>query len=222
MFKLVSKITHIELIALFITLGGLSNAVLANGIQDSLACIEQIKQEPKLALLKNKVALASPKGQTFSMLVDSTFPTEQERPLIQIWVDMKSSCASKVIDDASIEQSIRDAQQRMNDSFIEIAVDLYQGKLTFGDFAKKRVSIEKSFITESEANKQNLNASQNKIDSVGIKLSTDNCNSLKKQQSLICSTNPTFQPVSLFDEIKSAGNVGECTKLTNQINTSCK
>jgi len=114
----------------------------------------------KVELFREPTAGAPP----FSIMANDTFPTDAERAAISQWATIRDGClkranASMVVpnatgNDASYLQrrfsAIRDVQA--NVGYLILA--LYQQKLTYGEFARKRYEINRDALAALDAMRQ--------------------------------------------------------------------
>ncbi len=128
------------------------------------SCFNAIKIDPALSSISNKVALSSTQDQSFEMLANREKPANNEKNAIKYWRESRLTCFSKM-----------EAYQRQNNTANELIalnstaksvqdeliIQLYQGSLTYGDFARKRQAIaDSTMVAEMQINneiaKQNL------------------------------------------------------------------
>lgn len=88
----------------------------------------------------------------FAMLSDNTFPSEAERTAIQKWASMRDECLAErdrifskpVRMNGYVSVIIREdigVARQQNAALTELIVALYEQKLTYGEFARKRHEI---------------------------------------------------------------------------------
>jgi hypothetical protein len=109
----------------------------------------------ELAPLRDKIELYREAMETpppFGIIANDTFPTDADRTLIAKWATLRDECIKridKVLAGASVGTQMQIAFQQQDQSFgrqaagrvSELIVALYQQKLTYGEFAKKRYEI---------------------------------------------------------------------------------
>jgi hypothetical protein len=93
-----------------------------------------------LQILKGKIDLLNAESQPLEILANNKKPTKKEQPAIALWVEEQKRCSAPGIAyhrSQSLEVgAIFD--QAYADLYIS-AADLYQGKITYGDFAQATV-----------------------------------------------------------------------------------
>jgi hypothetical protein len=109
----------------------------------------------ELAPLRDKVELYREGWETpppFGIIANDTFPTDPDRSLIAKWATLRDECVKRidnVLAGASVGTQMQITFQQQDQSFGrqaagrvgELIVALYQQKLTYGEFAKKRYEI---------------------------------------------------------------------------------
>ena len=106
----------------------------------SVACEARIKGDPSYAQLGSKIALGSVNEQTFSMLVDSSKPTEQEKAQLVKWVEAKRTCV-EILAAADTKGEVRGLLRDSKEKFERAAMRLYSGEISYGEFAKARAEL---------------------------------------------------------------------------------
>lgn len=106
--------------------------------QSALAnCESQILANKQFSILKGKLDLLNTANQPIEILANNKKPSKQERSAIALWVEEQKRCSGP-----SIEFHKSQAPQIgaiFDSAYTELfisAADLYQGKITYGDFAK--------------------------------------------------------------------------------------
>lgn len=108
------------------------------------ACMAQLKTNPSLSIISTKLALGGIQDQTFSMLTNQDFPTEEEKIAISLYGDLKKHCydlSNKYNTEIGVAAFIIAVDNTTISNLDNILVMLYQGKLTYGDYAKLRKEI---------------------------------------------------------------------------------
>jgi hypothetical protein len=117
-------------------------------------CKEQL-QTPELDPVRQKVELFRPSFDSpvpFAIATNDSFPTQEERKVIAKWATLREECVKRSNSAFSMPPSATALQvtQIQQDRAFGIAasarvgdltVSLYQQKLTYGEFAKKRYEI---------------------------------------------------------------------------------
>jgi hypothetical protein len=110
------------------------------------SCMAAIGNNPKYATLKQKVAMTKPSDQTFAMIANNTFAASDEKPLIADWVTDRNKC---FIDNehefSNMSIALQTLLNKQNLQFQSMAADLYNKKITYGDFAKIRAEMAAEF-----------------------------------------------------------------------------
>jgi len=120
----------------------------------SLECKDQL-QSRDLDPIRGKIELYRDSFETpvpFAIATNDAFPTAAERPVIAIWATLRDECIKRSNAAFSVSPSataLQVTQIQQDRSFGQAAgvrvgdlvVSLYQQKLTYGEFAKKRYEI---------------------------------------------------------------------------------
>lgn len=133
------------------TCGADTNALL----QSALSQCEEDMKTPELDPIRIKVELirTSPDSPVpFAIATNDSFPTEVERKAIAKWATIREGCVNRSEAAFSIPPSAtplqvtqiqqdRSFEHAMTARVNDLIVSLYQQKLTYGEFAKKRYEI---------------------------------------------------------------------------------
>ncbi len=141
----------------------------ASFVEKTDLCWKQIENHPQLNIIANKVALSGPNKQTFSMLTNTSKPTEAEKVAISIYANLAKNCLNE-----HSKGHTHPAYKLVNSSagiaWENLLVTLYNGDLTYGEFAKafKEISyLNKSALVEIDkefrTNAANANARAEQI-----------------------------------------------------------
>ena len=112
-------------------------------------------QTPELDPVRRKVELHRDSSDTappFEIAANDTFPTEAERAVIAKWATLRDTCIKRIDAVSSIPPSAtplqvaflqkdRSFNKEAGARISDLIVSLYQQKLTYGEFAKKRYEI---------------------------------------------------------------------------------
>ena len=114
------------------------------------ACYNKLASEPSLNILTGKVAIDNVKKQTFDMLANESVPTQQEKAAIKQWGNLRAGCNAesdvfyaRVGTPASL-LALYGATKTAIDNLLVL---LYNGSITYGEFAKKRQDIRDASVT---------------------------------------------------------------------------
>jgi len=117
--------------------GWASNEVSQNSLTP---CEAEMVANKSLQILKGKLDLLNAESQPLEILANNKKPSKKEQPAIALWVEEQKRCSAPGIAyhrSHSLEVgAIFD--QAYADLYIS-AADLYQGKITYGDFAQATV-----------------------------------------------------------------------------------
>lgn len=112
--------------------------------QTSLAsCLDRLASVPAYALIAGKLALGSGASTASVMLADTTVPNNREREVISEWAAARAECvkADSRFGNATYRPPLQtfgiDAENRV----MAAAVDLYDLKISFGEFNQRRQLI---------------------------------------------------------------------------------
>lgn len=123
-------------------------------------CADAVKS-PELDIIRAKIELRRNLRDgppPFSILSNTAYPTAAEKVAIGKWASLRDECNKKmfshfnkrIMPTAALKNSY-EAQisltSRTLSQVSDITVSLYQGKLTYGDFAKKRMDIGASYMS---------------------------------------------------------------------------
>lgn len=124
---------------LFAVVGiGLANKATAEiSVAD---CEAQIVANKDLQILKGKIDLLNTANQPIEILANSKVPSNKEKAAIALWVEEQKRCSAPGIEYHKSQSPEVGAiyEQAYSELFIS-AADLYQRKITYGDFARATV-----------------------------------------------------------------------------------
>lgn len=109
----------------------------------SIACMERVDKSPALAPLKVKLGTLRGTSLDLDVMADKSKPTPEERALVKQWHSERLSCmsegesfrASKTI------PGYADIVADHTNSLARLTSRLYQGELSYSEFASERASI---------------------------------------------------------------------------------
>ena len=111
------------------------------GAEDNplVACLVTASQDSRLDPLRDKLVVAVPGEETFAMLADQSMPTDQQRAAISIWSDGKHDCVTKWLPwwQEHFSAELVDVAVEVDNQMTFAAVDLYNRKITFGEFNRR-------------------------------------------------------------------------------------
>jgi hypothetical protein len=116
----------------------------------ALACFRNEAMSPAYAQLARKIYLGSARDQPASMFANTDKLTDQEKPIFLAWVNVRLACdasASGWRQEYLVPKLIA-INERSKSEFIALSSDLYSGKITFGEYAQKR--LEKGQAAQKE------------------------------------------------------------------------
>jgi hypothetical protein len=120
--------------------------------QDNLAsCLKALSAEPRFATLASHIAVGDAGAGTAAMLQDSGVPTEKERKAIADWADARASCVKAADQEGNAAYRpplVAHAIQAEN-KVLAAAVELYERRITYGDFNRRRQAIEEERRSKS-------------------------------------------------------------------------
>lgn len=106
-----------------------------------IACINSLANRPDLAVIAGKIALASPAQQAFEMLSNTSKPNDVEKTAIAEWVKGKQVCFDMTREwraQYNLPPTLAAIQDAVISEFLNHTADLYNGKLTYGEYTKAR------------------------------------------------------------------------------------
>jgi hypothetical protein len=103
-------------------------------------CIVEASKRETFDRLRTKMSLTGSKDQTFSMLVDKTSVTDEEKRTIVEWMSERENCwrASMPWRGNNLPPAIRSIAERIYTEGTGLVAELYLGKLSYGEYATKR------------------------------------------------------------------------------------
>lgn len=106
------------------------------------ACGDNMKKDPSLQVIAGKIALGGSAAQSFSHLTNTSKPTETEKKAISIYADNLKKCFTEQ-DKLNINYPppILAVNHSSFSAVQNLLASLYNGNLTYGDFAKIRKDI---------------------------------------------------------------------------------
>lgn len=128
----------------------------------ALACFRNEAMSPAYAQLARKIDLGSARDQPSSMFANADRLTDQEKPTFLAWVNARLACdasASGWRQRYLVPQLIA-INERSKSEFIALSSDLYSGKITFGEYAQKRLENGQAAQKEWAAVVQQLREAQ--------------------------------------------------------------
>jgi hypothetical protein len=107
--------------------------------QDLVTCVRTLSRDPEFADISAKLPLQDMNTISFSMLADQSRPTAQERKEIASWFDARENCwkASEPTLRALWPPEIVQISNEGSASLKVIGVELYNGRLTYGEANKQ-------------------------------------------------------------------------------------
>lgn len=123
------------------------------------ACVISIVNDLQFAPLSSKIQLGGP-VPSFDILTIQDRPTAEEKALIEKWVSARQTCFAESAPWRSqwLHPALRGIPETVHSSFLILVAELYNGSLTYGDFAKKRAELSAEARRQQTAIVQQLNA----------------------------------------------------------------
>jgi hypothetical protein len=112
--------------------------------QESLAsCLDKLAPEPAFSLLARKLALGMATGATPAMIADTSLANNQERPVIAEWAAARAGClkADSRYGNAVYRPPLQAFGIDAENKVMAAAVELYDRKIPFGEFNRRREAI---------------------------------------------------------------------------------
>jgi hypothetical protein len=115
-------------------------------------------ETPELDPIRHKVQLWRESGDEplpFEIATNDTFPTAEDRPVIAKAATLRDECLRKMYalqfvppganeTQTAMVKTVRSFGQQVDGDLNQLIICLYQQKLTYGEFGRKRVEIEKA------------------------------------------------------------------------------
>src|SRR3989344_2949135 len=128
-----------------------------------LACLTNLAHRPEFSILADKLALAGPNQQTFRMLSGTSKPNIKEKTAIAEWAKVKQDCFSMTSEwrrQYNFPPTLAVIQDAGFSAFLNLTADLYNGKLTYGEYAKARADQSAQFQQQWAKAAQHLREQQ--------------------------------------------------------------
>ena len=127
--------------------------------------LRRIQDRPELKILKGKIRFFDNDAPDYKMLSNSKKPTKTEKIAIGKWIELKDKCQEDII-----QQSIRDNEPQDFNIPVKkwhyknklLAAELYAGRISYGEFERKREGYILQFQKDCAACATNINE-QNRI-----------------------------------------------------------
>lgn len=103
-------------------------------------CLEGLVTDSRFITIAEKVAINAVEDTTFAMLANQSLANERERKAISEWVTARAGCikaGSAYLQQTYLPQIYAWIQESEN-SLLATAIELYNGKLSFGEFNRRR------------------------------------------------------------------------------------
>ena len=140
---------------------------LASASEDPTpACLVALSQDGRLKAIQGKIAIVDAKFQTLDMLSNDKKPTKNERSLISLWATEGNKCIE--LGSQWRLQNYPPTVVALFNGYVSdlnsLGADLYSGKITYGEFAKKRAEKAKEFDTNAGKAVQEYMVQQQALD----------------------------------------------------------
>ena len=110
-------------------------------------CFNAIKHDPSLSSISNKVALSSTQDQSFEMLANREKSDNKEKEAIKHWRETRLTCFSKkevYQQQNNTPTALLTLNSTAKSAQDELIIQLYEGSLSYGEFARKRQTLSDS------------------------------------------------------------------------------
>ena len=132
----------------------------AKGVAIKQEC-KSVVNTPELDILRDKIELsrsATDAPPPFSILSNANYPNDLEKAAIAKWATIRDQCSKKAIDNLHAAPTVNQKDKDAMDGLIALesnsvgridglAADLFQGMITYGEFAKKRLDVAAEYQT---------------------------------------------------------------------------
>ena len=216
---------------------GAQIADIRKQLQAAAKQCEMDMKSPDLDLIRSKVELFRAVDEApppFEIASNDTFPTPGDRRVIAEWASIRDEClrrrnaisyipASATPLQATVLQQLHAFSDEAAGRVSELIIDLYQAKLTYGEFAQKRYEIAKAQATaERQFRESALVADQQRqveAQQLAQQQFQNNLVALNAYMQSVSARQP--QTVYLQGNVNIKAN---CTsqKLGSFVNTSCQ
>lgn len=142
----------------------LPHSVSAASPQEEVAaCSSALSDDPELAKIKGKVGLSGVAEQTFGMKTNKSYPTTAEKKVITLWVEKIHVCSAiveKAIADGQFQPSMVPLIKGLYPKFEQRALQLYDKKISYGEFARARDEDQAAFLKDVADAKREIDQQQ--------------------------------------------------------------
>ncbi len=184
-------------------------------MEDFRNCINSMNQQTFYAPLREKVSLGIVNDQTFSMLTNQSYVSNDEKPVIMAWVNERNRCFSENSTAISNEFSppVFSLIATLQQNFERVAAQLYTGKITFGEFSQQRaqdasaVGAKIQNLLQAEADNKNQIAAGNEQ---------------ARRAAILQLMANRPQPYQVKPYIPSPTTTTNCTQFGNQVNCTSR
>ena len=108
------------------------------------ACLTNLAYRSEFSIIADKLALVGLSQQTFGMLSNTSKPNAAEKTAIAEWVKAKQGCFEMMREwrrQYNFPPTLAVIQDTNISTFLNLTADLYNRKLTYGEYAKARADI---------------------------------------------------------------------------------
>ena len=128
----------------------------------TITCLKNFVGDQRFSPIENKLSLADARDTTFEMLANQALPSKKEQEAIAAWVTARKECVKE--GDAFHRQNyplqIVTIVTEGENNIGAIAADLYNRKLTYGNFNKRRQGIADDVMNKVAAVAQQMKTQQ--------------------------------------------------------------
>lgn len=122
-------------------------------------CFNKLSNEQSLIIITGKVTVDEKKRNSLDILANNSVPTESEKTAIKQWSNMRAECYALVNAfnvKAGVPASLLALYESTKTAEDNLLVMLYNGAITYGDFAQKRQDIRDDSVTAEAKIKEAL------------------------------------------------------------------
>lgn len=126
-----------------------SHAQESLALDATAACAKALSDDPELVRLKDKVGLSGVAEQTFEMKTNKAYPNAFEKKVIALWVGKVRNCSAiieKAISDGQFQPAMVPLINGLYPRFEQRALQLFDKKVTYGEFARARDEDQSAFL----------------------------------------------------------------------------
>jgi TPR repeat protein len=143
-----------------------SSSLQPNQLDPKRECESKLDKDNSLASISKKISLAGPSEMSFSMLADQSLPSPAEQKAISLYADSIRKCIKDAdsFRQQNFSREVNLALSQFDASFMDLAIELYNKKITYGRFNTRLQQFDKDLSEKLTAYAKQANAQKNEQD----------------------------------------------------------